>query len=374
MFSSSDYRIDNADEILSPSIVLFRDVLDQNLDLMIRIAGTPSRLRPHCKTHKMLEVAKRELALGITKHKAATFAEAEMLADAGVRDIVFAYPIVGPGRTRAAAFLRKYPDCKLIVTGDDTDAIRALSESMSAAGSQIGMLLDVNSGQNRTGVPLEARAIELSQLIHDLPGLTFEGLHLYDGHVHQSSREERETAVREQWQHVCDFREQLEQCGLPVPRVLCGGTPTFPIYAEMDDPAIELSPGTCVLHDAGYGAAFADLAGFRPAALLLTRVISRPTERRVTFDLGNKAVAADPPSDRRVVFPAIPDAKAVLHNEEHLVIETENANDYHVGDWTLAIPTHVCPTIALHRDVTVIVDGHPTETWQVTARDRQLTI
>jgi D-serine deaminase-like pyridoxal phosphate-dependent protein len=142
----------------------------------------------------------------------------------------------------------------------------------------------------------------------------------------------------------------------------------------MSDPLIELSPGTCIFLDAGYSERFADLHGFQQAAYLFTRVISRPLPNRVTFDLGTKAVASDPPMGQRVVFPSIPDARQVLHNEEHLVIETELADQFRPGDWTLAVPRHICPTSALHASVCVIEEGEIVDEWPVSARDRVLTI
>src|SRR6185437_15711604 len=128
------------------------------------------------------------------------------------------------------------------------------------------------------------------------------------------------------------------QKGLPLPRFVAGRTPTFPVYARLDLPGLECSPGTLVLHDTGYGSRFADLAGFTPAALLLTRVISRPTATRVTFDLGYKAVASDPPAGKRCVLLDVPDYEAVLQNEEHLVIETLSAGNFRPGDEAFAIP------------------------------------
>jgi D-serine deaminase-like pyridoxal phosphate-dependent protein len=142
----------------------------------------------------------------------------------------------------------------------------------------------------------------------------------------------------------------------------------------MDDPAIELSPGTCVFHDASYGEKFPDLRVFTPAALVFTRVVSRPTSRRVTFDCGTKSVASDPPLGQRLVFPDIPDGVQVLHNEEHLVVESDAADRWQVGDWTLAIPRHVCPTTALHRELYVVSGGRLNGTWTVAARDRVIGV
>jgi D-serine deaminase-like pyridoxal phosphate-dependent protein len=113
---------------------------------------------------------------------------------------------------------------------------------------------------------------------------------------------------------------------------------------------------------------------FKPAVAMLTRVISRPTHDRLTCDLGNKAVASDPPKGQRVMFPDLPDAEQVLHNEEHLVLQTSHANEYQPGDELYAIPKHVCPTSALHKQAYVVEGGRVVDMWDVTARDRFLTI
>src|SRR4029078_2981134 len=112
------YRIDDVSSIISPALVVFRDLVAANIDGMIEIAGDPSRIRPHCKTHKMREVAEMQLARGITRHKAATIAEAEIRAQPGVNDVFLAYNIVGPNIARAVEFRRKFPDVRLSVTGD----------------------------------------------------------------------------------------------------------------------------------------------------------------------------------------------------------------------------------------------------------------
>ncbi len=340
---------------------------------MIRIAGRPSRLRPHCKTHKMPAVTRIELGKGIVKHKAATFAEAEMLAGAGAKDVCLAYNLVGPNIGRAVEFVAKFPDVAFLVTADHPTPVAELGKAMAAAGRTIGVLLDLDVGQHRTGIAPGDSAARLYRQIATTHGLRPEGLHVYDGHVHQPSLEERQAAVAAQWQSVRTFRDALVRDGLPVPRIVAGGTPTFPIYAQFDDPAIELTPGTCVLNDAGYAEAFPDLK-FQPAALLLTRVVSRPTADRLTVDLGSKAVASDPPMGKRVVFPALPEARQVLHNEEHLVLETPRASEYQPGDELLAVPRHICPTSALYKEVYVISSGKLVDRWDITARDRRLTI
>ena len=137
------YRIDDTACIISPALIVFREILERNLDRMVQIAGDAARLRPHCKTHKMRQVVEMQLARGITKHKCATFAEAEMLADAGVKDVFLAYSLVGPNIIRAAAFCKKYGDVTLSVTADDERPIAELGRAMQDAGRPVDVLLDI---------------------------------------------------------------------------------------------------------------------------------------------------------------------------------------------------------------------------------------
>jgi len=367
------HRIEDTSEIISPGLVVFADIVRDNLVRMIRIAGTPERLRPHCKTHKMREIVELELDMGITRHKCATFAEAEMLAGAGVTDILLAYNLVGQIIVRAARFLEANPEVRLIVNADHPAPVAALGREMEAAGATVGVLLDVDTGQGRTGVVPGDEAIALYEHIAQTPGVEPAGLHHYDGHNHQTPLDERAAAVHACWKPTAALRDALEARGLPVPRIVAGGTGSFPIYAAMNDPALELSPGTCVLHDAGYARDFPDM-DFTPAALVLTRVISRTAPNRATFDLGSKACASDPPAGHRLSFPDFPDAREVLQNEEHLVLEADALADLAPGDETLAVPMHICPTSALHKQAFVVRDGRVAERWDVAARDRWLTV
>jgi D-threonine aldolase len=369
----SRYAIADSSSIFSPALIVFRDLVEKNLDEIVRIAGSPARLRPHCKTHKMREIIELQLARGIVKHKCATIAEAEMLAEAGVRDIFLAYNPVGPNIGRVLRLAQKYPAVKFAVTGDHPEPIRALGAALAAGGQAIDLLLDIDCGQHRTGVPISPAARQLYELIAGSQGLRPGGLHLYDGHNHQTDLAERRAAVLAAWEPAAAFRDELVSAGLPVPKIVAGGTGSFPIFAALSDPAIELSPGTVIFHDWGYGSIFPDL-NFTPAALVFTRVVSRPTATRVTLDLGYKAVASDPPAGNRVIFPDLPDAQAVLQNEEHLVLETSAAGRFQPGDELLGIPRHVCPTSALHQQVYVVSGGKLIGTWPVAARDRALTI
>jgi D-serine deaminase-like pyridoxal phosphate-dependent protein len=368
------YTIHDTAGIFSPALLFYKDLIRRNIQQALAMAGRPDRLRPHAKTHKSREIIRMELEAGITKHKCATPAEAEMLAGCGVRDVLLAYPPVGPNCGRVARLARLYPECRFAVLADHPAAARALSDAMAVAGQTVDVLLDLNVGQHRTGIAPGEEALALYEQIGRLPGLRPGGLHVYDGHNNQESLVERQQSVRKLIQPVLRFCDALKMRGLPLPRVVAGGTPTFPVFAAMDWPGLECSPGTFVLHDHGYGTRFADLSGFVPAALVLTRVVSRPTATRVTFDLGTKAVASDPPAGKRCALLGLARYEAVAHNEEHLVIETPDADRFAPGDVAYAVPTHICPTCALHRQAVVVEDGRVTETWDIIARDRVLSV
>jgi D-serine deaminase-like pyridoxal phosphate-dependent protein len=368
------YLLSDPSRVFTPALLFYKDVIRRNLASAIAIAGGAERLRPHVKTHKTREIVRMELEAGISKHKCATIAEAEMVASCGVTDVLLAYPLVGPNCLRLARLIAAFLDCRFSTTVDHAASVAELSNAMQSAGHTVDVFLDVDVGQNRTGVTPGPGAVALYEQVARSPGLRAAGLHVYDGHQHQEDPAERESAVQQKLETVLALRSQLEQKRLPVPRLVMGGTPTFPIYARTQLPGMELSPGTCFLHDHGYGSRFPDLANFTPAALLLTRVISRPTPNRVTLDLGYKAVAGDPPAGKRLVLLDIPDVTPVLHNEEHYVVETPAADRYPPGTVVYAVPTHICPTVALHKQALVVEQGRVVEKWEIVARDRVLTV
>jgi D-serine deaminase-like pyridoxal phosphate-dependent protein len=369
------YALSDPASVFSPALVFYPELIRANIARVVEMAGGPDRLRPHVKTHKTCEIVRLLLAAGVTKHKCATIAEAEMLAAVGAPDVLIAYPLVGPNVGRLAHLIRKFPGTTFSTLIDHPDAARALSAGLAAAGSTAAVVLDLDVGQHRTGIPVGDGALALYELAAHLPGLSPGGFQLYDGHNSQPDRAERERAVRAFLAPVLELSARAEAKGLPVPRLVCGGTPSFPVYAALTDvPGVECSPGTFVLHDAGYGPKYADLAGITPAAVLVTRVVSRPTPNRVTLDLGNKAVAADPVLEKRVTLLDFPEYKTVGHNEEHLIVETDGADRYRPGDVVYALPGHICPTVALHKDVLVAEGGKIVGRWGVASRDRVLSV
>lgn len=364
------FTLHNPETVASPALLFYPEIIRRNIGRALDIAGSPERLRPHVKTHKTREIVRLELEAGITKHKCATLAEAAMLADCGAGDVLIAYPLVGPNAVRLTDLVRRFPATRFAALVDDADALRALAGALAAGGQTADILLDVDVGQNRTGIAPGPAAIELYRLIGSLPGVVPGGLHVYDGHNRQTDPVERRAAVDALLGPVRKLRGQLESMGLPVPRLVLGGTPTFPIHSQCTDPGVECSPGTMVLHDFGYGTRFPDVTGFSPAAVVLTRVVSRPTANRVTLDVGTKAIASDPPAGERCRLVDLPDAVGVAHNEEHLVVESPDASRFRPGDHTFAIPAHVCPTVALYPRALTVESGRVTGAWEIAARDR----
>ena len=364
------YQLTNEAEVASPALLIFEERVDANLQRMIEIAGDPARLRPHVKTHKLGPLVARQLALGIDKFKAATIAEAEMCAQAGAPDVLLAMPPVGPNVNRVCALATKYPGTRFSTQVDDAGALRALGAAAVEARATLDVFLDLDCGQNRTGIPVGRAALDLYREMTTTPGLRVAGLHAYDGHIHEPDAVKRRAMFETAYAPVLAFRQQLESAGLPVPVLVAGGSPTLPFHAEHKDR--QCSPGTTVLWDFGSGDKYSEL-GFQHAALVLTRVVSKPGANWLCLDLGHKAVAAENPHPR-VRFIELPDAKAVSQSEEHLVIETPRAGEFSVGDALHGIPLHICPTVALHSEATVVRANAAVERWPILARARRLTI
>jgi len=374
------FEVADVAEIPSPALLVYRRRVEQNVRAMLGIVASPELLRPHIKTHKMREVIELQVRFGISKFKCSTIAEAELAAQAGVHDLLLAYQPTGPGTRRIATLARLFPQVHFSVLGDDASAIRELSRAIGALGgasstagnspAAIKVLVDLDVGQHRTGVPPGADAIALYRLIASLPGLKPGGLHAYDGHLSEPDPARRAAACETAFAPVAALRAQLEAQGLPVARIVAGGTPTFRFHANRRN--VECGPGTCVFWDASYGSKLLDL-DFMPAALVLTRVVSKPGPRRLCLDLGHKSVASEMPHPR-VRFLNLEDSQTVLHSEEHMVIETDRSAEFKVGDCLYGLPWHICPTVALHSEAVVIENGQIAGCWKVAARDRRLTV
>ena len=357
--------------IPSPALLFDRDAIRHNIRRTVHIAGNPDRLRPHVKTHKTREIARLWLEAGVTKHKCATLAEAEMLASIATPDVLIAYPLVGPNVARLARLVHRFPQTRFGVTIDHDVSLRQLQAVFPDGRKILDVYLDLNCGMGRTGIEPGVEARKLYGAIASHSDFSAAGLHLYDGHNNQPSFDERQQTAHVILEVAQSFRQQLMVDGWKVPRIVVGGTPSFPAHARQSIPGLELSPGTLSLHDANYDARYGEL-GLRFGAILMTRVVSRPTADRVTLDLGYKAVSPDSPVGQRCRLLDIPDAEVVVHSEEHLTVRTSSASRFQPGDVVYAIPAHVCPTVALHQFAWVIEAGKVVDRWEIAARNREI--
>jgi D-serine deaminase-like pyridoxal phosphate-dependent protein len=364
------YHVSNADTVNSPALLIYPDRVRNNLRQMIAVAGDVSRLRPHIKTHKMPQVIQLKREAGIHKFKVSTIAEAEMTAAAGGEDVLLAIQPVGPNIGRLVNLIGRFPATHFAALVDDFDNLQAINSAAAAADTKIELYVDLNVGMNRTGLPPGPDAAALYRQIVQLPAVTPGGLHAYDGHLHNTDHSALSAAVDAAFRPVLQLRDSLVTSGCPVPRIIASGTPTFPLLAQHDN--IEVGCGTTVLWDFGQAAICPDLR-FEFAALLLTRVISKPLPDRLCIDLGHKAVASEMPHPR-VRLLGLEDAEVVTHSEEHLVVKTERAAEYRVGDVIYGIPRHICPTVALHQEVVVVQNGLAADRWPVVARVRRISI
>ncbi len=369
------YTIANAGEIASPAVLISPDRVRENLRRMIAMAGDVSRLRPHVKTHKLPQIIAMKRDLGIDKFKTSTIAEAEMTAAAGGLDILLAYPCVGPNADRLMLLVKRFPRTRFSTLVDCREALECLTRAAQRHETAIDVFIDLNVGMNRTGITVGEPAIELYRAIAASRHTRAAGLHVYDGHLHDANddvlRQQAEAAFSGVWQLVDD----VQRLGLEVPTVVASGTPTSWILARHDAGTrtrIEVGAGTSVLWDFGQEELTPHL-NFLNAAVLLARVISRPATDRICIDLGHKAVASEMPLPR-VRWLGLEGMRAVMHSEEHLVIETERAGEFPVGTVLYGIPRHVCPTVALHDEVWCVRDGRAAESWPVAARTRRISV
>lgn len=364
------YTLNNHENVITPNLMVFPDIIERNIQLMIKMAGGSSNLRPHIKTHKIGEIIRLQQAYHIHKFKCATIAEAELLGQCKAKDILLAHQPVGANVSRFFELIAKYPNSKFSTIIDNDISLQKISDAAKSKKIIASIWLDVNCGMNRTGILPDEKAITLYKAIENNQFLKAEGLHVYDGHIRNSDLNSRTKNCNQAFNQIIALKERIEQSGIPVKTIVAGGSPTFPIHCKREN--VECSPGTTLLWDFGYGSSFTDLP-FIPAAVLCTRIISKPSPNMLCLDLGHKAIASE------MVFPRMHilgnhDFKQSGQSEEHLILETKEASKYTIGDLFYAIPTHICPTVAKYKNVLTVVDGQITGSWAVAARDYKIHI
>ena len=364
------YAIQNLEKVDTPAFVVYKERIIHNIEALLKCVSGPHWVRPHVKTHKMAEVAELMLKAGIRKFKCSTIAEAEMLGRVGAEDVLLAFQPVGPKIHRLLRLAQLFPDTRYSCILDNEASASAISEVFKAEDRRIDVYLDLNVGMNRTGITPGIEAFGLYNFCKSLPALDPVGLHVYDGHLRDADAEVRKKKSDQSFKPVLALSKGIEAAGNKKPIIIAGGSPTFGIHARRKE--VECSPGTFVFWDWGYGNLLPELP-FEPAALVLTRVISKVDAETLCLDLGHKSIASENPFPR-VHFLNAPEAIQVSQSEEHLVVKVDPKNSYSVGDLFYGIPLHVCPTCALYEKALVVEEGQITDSWKVIARDRSLSV
>lgn len=371
METSNWYQISDVDKLDSPALVVFPERVRANVQTAIRMAGGAERLRPHVKTNKSAIATWQMMEAGIQKFKCATIAEAEMLGMCGAKDVLLAFQPLGPKLRRFVMLIKKYPTTRYSCLVDNLAAAAEQSAVFSENHLVVPVFIDLNIGMNRTGIEGEEAAVHLYMACSALPGIDPVGLQAYDGHIRQTDFAARTVACDEAFSIVEKIKSALEKTDLPVPVIIAGGSPTFPIHAKRA--GVECSPGTFIYWDKGYSNACPE-QDFLPAAVLVTRIISQPEKNRVCTDLGHKSVAAENELGKRVFFLNANDLTPVGQSEEHLVLEVQDGHNHQVGDVLYALPYHICPTVALYEKVFTVENGKLAGEWKNVARDRKINI
>ncbi|MFB9844284.1 D-TA family PLP-dependent enzyme [Mucilaginibacter ginsenosidivorans] len=370
MDDSNWYIIDDVDKLDTPALVIYPERVKQNISILKSMIDDVSRLRPHVKTNKCREVCTLMIDAGITKFKCATIAEAEMLGLCKAPDALLAYQPIGPKLERFVKLIKTYPDTQYSCLIDNIAAAKHISKAALENGIIIPIYIDLNVGQNRTGI-VPSKALSLYTESQRLKGITIVGLHAYDGHIHDAEMESRIKRCNEAFEKARQLQQDIKSAGYAEPVIVAGGSPTFPIHAKRED--IECSPGTFIYWDRGY-LLICPEQPFLPAAVIISRAISLPDASKICLDVGHKSVSAENELAKRIWFLNAPELIPVAHSEEHLVVEAVEGHTYKPGDVLYGLPYHVCPTVALYERAITIKDNYIVGEWMNVARDRKINI
>ena len=360
------YNINNISTLDTPALVVFPSRVKSNILKITQSIDSIDRLRPHIKTHKSKEVCELLQNAGIQKFKCATIAETELLASVSAKDVLLAYQPAEVKLLRLIKIIQEYPATHFSCLVDSIFYAKEMATITSQNDLILSVYVDLNLGMNRTGITPE-NAIELCEELQKLPNLKLEGFHIYDGNIHDLDFETRKNNCDITFKKV---EELLERNGDSSLKIVAGGTPTFPIHAQRKD--IDCSPGTFVFWDKGYQESYPE-QDFKPAALVISRVISLPDKDKICLDLGHKSVAAENELSRRVHFLNAPNAIFLSQSEEHLVLQLPENHPYKIGDVFYGLPIHICPTVALYERANVVENEELTgEEWHIIARNRKI--
>ena len=366
------YKISGIEQVLTPALVMYPEIIASNLERTVELlGGDPDRWRVHIKTAKLGHTVRMLVQRGIRNFKCATTLELLVACQCGAADVLVAYPSMGANAHRIQEIAQQFPEVRISVLAEIEEQVRQWR------GSRVGVFLDINPGMNRTGIE-QSRCGEVVALVGTIGagGLEFRGLHYYDGQYGGLEERERTAAAHDGYNRLLNVVREVERSGMGVPEVITAGTPTFPCSLSYEGFrkggfVHRISPGTIVYCDATSLAQLPQEYGYRPAVLVLTRVVSQPSAGIITCDAGHKAVSADAgvPTcvvvGRRELAPLPP-------SEEHLPMAVEEgAAGPHVGEALYLLPRHVCPTVNNFDFALLVRDGEIESVEKVSARGRE---
>jgi 3-hydroxy-D-aspartate aldolase len=363
----------NRHELPTPALLLDLDRFERNVQKMaafVKAAG--KKLRPHAKTHKCPEIARRQVAAGAVGVCVAKVAEAEVMAQAGVRTLLITTEVVGAEKIgRLLSVLERQPEAMVVV--DHPDNVRELGAAMSRAQRVLNVLVDVDVGGRRTGVQPGEPAVELARAVVHEPALNLRGLQGYAGHcAHVMGWEERRRSSRRHMGRLMKTRELFEKHGLPVDIVSGGSSGTFDIDSELDG-LTELQSGSYCVMDLDYrrigGKSGSDYDAFEMALSVLTTVISVPSAEMAMVDAGLKAFSTDKPFvPEAIEWPGVEYSWA---GDEHGRLTLKEAGRLpNLGDRIEFFPPHCDPTINLYDRLYAMRGDKVEAVWDIAGRGK----
>jgi D-serine deaminase-like pyridoxal phosphate-dependent protein len=366
------YRVSALDDVLTPALLLYPEFVASNIERTLDLlGGDVDRWRVHIKTAKLGYTVRMLVERGIHNFKCATTLELLVACRSGAGDVLFAYPAVGANARRVSEIADQFPQVRISVLAESEEQVRQWR------GSRVGIFLDVNPGMDRTGIEQSdsAKIVELARAIDHL-GLEFRGLHYYDGHLGALEMRQRTAVAHASYDRLLKVVSELERSGMAVPEVITAGTPTFPCSLSYEgfrsgSFVHRVSPGVVVYCDATSLTQLPSEYGYRPAVLVLTRVVSQPRTGIITCDAGHKSVSADAGVPTCVVV-GHSELTPLSPSEEHLPMAVrDGATRPQVGEALYLLPRHVCPTVNNFDSALLVQDGVVKSVEKVSARGRE---
>jgi 3-hydroxy-D-aspartate aldolase len=356
-------------ELPTPALLIDLSAFERNLRKMAsHLAAKGVGLRPHAKTHKCAEIARRQLDAGAVGICCAKVSEAEALAAQGIGPILVTSPLATPDKAARLVALAKAEPRTLVVV-DSPHGAGLLSKAATGAGITIGVLIDLDVGTKRTGIACGEVAVALARQVAALPGLKIHGVQAYAGHLmHVKGFEQRRQRSLDALALAAQTRQAIEAAGIPCPIFTGGGTGTFDIDIEV--PGItDLQCGSYLFMDEQYavigGPDSERLTAFEPALFVWSSAISQPVPGRITIDAGYKSLTNEN------VRPVPIDLAGVSYDwggDEHGILEFEGESPLQLGDKTRVFIAHCDPTVNLFDTYHIVEGDQVTAQWRVTAR------